>query len=152
MTEKDVPGPTPSELKAHELETLWRKLADQITAEAKGQIGKLYIAYGLGLGEETAELFADPAQHHRASHRVGLAQAGIRTEPEDLPLFWQEVKKLAPEIVPTEEDLTFLVEKGGNIAPFFLIMGLHDGTDGAGWRHNPSLVLSTILVNAHVYK
>lgn len=150
--ESDATNLTPDQIRGSKIAASWRQLADEIDKPTKNQIGKLYIQYGLGLGPEVAKGFADPERVNNVYGRVGLAQSAVTTNIDNLKIFWRKIREIAPDLIPSDDDLTFLIEKGTGIGPFYLIMNLAWGKNVRAWGPNPTSVLDTIIVNAVEYK
>jgi hypothetical protein len=120
----------------------WFPLQEAATVEQKDKVGQLYISKLLGLGDDVAQKFAQG--EYDAYHAVGMKQSGIPMDADVKP-FWEEVKKVFPEL-HTPEDIDFLCQKGG-------VMGVLEFTyhlDPVFTGESP--MLRRISLNASDYK
>lgn len=138
-------GKDPEVAKAEMLTLWWRHLREQIPAATKDQIGMEYLMKVLRVDEETALAFVE--RDLLASQVVGMRQAGVDKYEPDLEDFWRTAKKLIPEVFTSEEELQFLVEKGGATAVNTLLCELQGHP-----LSTESEVLGRISINAHTYK
>jgi hypothetical protein len=125
---------------AQAISNKWYSLEETATVEQKNQIGFLYISKFLGLGDETAQKFAQG--EFNADHAVGTKQSGIPMEIDVAP-FWEEVRKVFPNL-HTDEEIKFLVKKGG-------VTGVLELTYHLIFTEN-SPMLHRIFLNASRYK
>lgn len=128
---------------AQKLSDLWFSLRNSATIKQKDQAGLAYISKILALGNETAERFAAGDRH--ADHEVGLKQSAVPVDKADFAGFWQEMRNVFPDVF-CDEDISFLVNKGGFEAVFHFLWQLEIPLA------EESSVLRRLHVNAHAYK
>lgn len=146
----EILKPTPEEIRAQALMNSWLKIRDDVPRETKDEIGQLFIENVLGLGKDVAERFAAGAKagglDFATTDVVGNKLAGIEVKRERISKFWNEVKKISPQIIPTTEDLQLACEQDDGWGAIHLLTTLEMS------RKNLSFVLQEISITAHAYK
>jgi len=119
---------------------LWFFQRKTATVKQKNRVGLAYISKALGLGDRTAQRFAqgDVA----AYHIVGNIQSALPCL--NLRSFWQEIKEIFPGFY-TDDDVEFL-------ASFTIEAVLHFKWQLEVLFAEDSPILSSLAVNAHAYK
>jgi len=141
--------PTPEAVrKAGKLSDHWRQLRHEVEPEKKDKIGSLYMEHILGLDEEVIESFTGSISQfvngeQETYHLVGVAQSGFKPEPENIRKFWTQVREVEPKLIPTEDELEFVVENDDGAGLIWELVGS---------TIKPSLLLSKLRANAHAYK
>ena len=113
MARERAPRANPHQYKderAQRLSDLWFSQQKTATVEQKDAVGLAYISKVLGLGDDAAQRFA--RDDRNVYHQVGMRQGGADHYTPDLAGFWAKMREFFPGTY-TDEDISFLVEKGG---------------------------------------
>ena len=135
---------------AQRLAAFWTHLRLTVTLEQKDQVGLAYLSHVLAFGDDVAERLTREADLE-IQHQVGRRQGGWQSDPytPDLKAFWERVREIFPGTY-SQEDISFLVEKGGLEGVFEFLWQLEP------WPLDPDLhrssVLWKLMLNALAYK
>jgi hypothetical protein len=130
------------EERAQRFSDLWFSQRETATVKQKDKVGLVFISKVLGLGDEIAQRFA---RGDREVYRmVGEKQSALPTDI-DFSDFWQEIREIFPNTY-TDEDIDFLVKKGGIDAVLYFLWQLELSLA------EESQILRSLWINAHVYK